>query len=64
MKTTEKKQQILDSMITLIQEGQTLATGHDGDFREFAEVNNFDLELVEEVYEENKKMLEEEFLNN
>ena len=60
MKTLEfKKQEILEAMITLIQEGETIATGHDGDFREFAEVNNFDLELVKEVFKENKEILEE-----
>lgn len=60
MKTLdEKKQEILESMEILIQDGETLCTSNEGDFSEFAETNNYDLELVKEVYEENKFFLED-----
>jgi hypothetical protein len=51
------KKEILNSMIELVKEGQTITTTNENDFSEFANVNGYDEELVEEVYFENEDLL-------
>lgn len=51
------RQQILESMISLVKEGQPIAATNENDFSEFAEVNGYNVEEVEEVYFENEEML-------
>ena len=63
------KTEILEAMVTLINEGETLTTeNYTGSnpeaFKEFAEVNGFDLEEVVEVYIENEDYLTELFDNH
>ncbi|HSH51303.1 MAG TPA: hypothetical protein VK982_06235 [Bacteroidales bacterium] len=53
------KNQILESMKILVSEGQTIASGNNNDFSEFAYENRYDLKLVEEVYAENEEKLTE-----
>lgn len=55
------KSNILESMKTLIRDGEPLCSGADGDFTAFAEENNYPLYLVKEVYRENEKELNELF---
>lgn len=57
MKTLELKQQILEAMKVLVSDGQTIASRNNGDFSEFANENNFPLDLVEEVFLENEYYL-------
>lgn len=57
------KAKILESMETLIKDGESLTTGNytGGNpevFTEFAEVNGFDLQDVISVYEEHKEHLQ------
>ncbi len=52
------KDDILQAMIDLIRGGETLCADTEGDFSEFAHVNNFDLETVQLVYAYNKEYLE------
>ena len=54
---TKMRQQILESMIELVKEGQSIAATNENDFSEFAEVNGYDVEEVKEVYFENEEML-------
>lgn len=58
------KTQILNSMIDLIKEGHTIAGTNENDFSEFAEVNGYSIEDVNDVYNENEEMLTEIYLNN
>jgi hypothetical protein len=51
------KAQILESMIELVKEGQSIAATNENDFSEFADVNGYDVEEVKEVYFENEEML-------
>ena len=62
MERIEKKSVILNAMMILVLEGETLCTGNEGDFSEYASANNFDLDLVKEVYIEHYKYLEALYL--
>jgi hypothetical protein len=55
----EEKEVILESMKTLIKDGESLCSGERNDFTEFAQDNGFDLDLVKEVYSENEDELQE-----
>lgn len=64
MKRNEKKRIALNAMVTLVKEGETLCTGTEGDFSEFAEVNGFNIDLVKEVYNEHDEYLNALYLFN
>ena len=64
MKRIEKKSVILNAMVILVLEGETLCTGNEGDFSEYASANNFDLDLVKEVYNEHDEYLNALYLFN
>lgn len=56
-KVSKSRKNILESMMVLVSEGEPIAATNENDFSEFAEVNNYDVEKVKEVYFENEDML-------
>jgi len=58
------KTQILNSMVEVVKEGHSLAGTKDNDFSEFAKVNGYSIDDVNEVYHENEEILTEIWVNN
>jgi|WetSurMetagenome_2_1015567.scaffolds.fasta_scaffold05563_10 hypothetical protein len=57
----KKLVEILEDMKNLIKDGETLCSGSEGDFTEFAESNGLDTETIKDVYDEHKDELQELF---
>jgi len=58
MTTTEKIDSVvLNAMEILVKEGETICSGSNGDFTEFAKENGFEVKTVKSVYNEHEEYL-------
>ena len=55
------EEDILNAMVTLMHDGESLSGEYEVDFREFAQVNGFDVDDVKYVYRRNEEYLNSEF---
>lgn len=64
MENLNVKRDILDSLKALVSDGETISCGNESNFKEFADENNYDVDLVEEVYNANSELLDELWKEN